>query len=67
VTGDTCPPGDAAALAAVIARHMQDRQAGLRLAAAGGALVRATFSATAMARAYERRYTELTGRTAASQ
>jgi glycosyltransferase involved in cell wall biosynthesis len=67
VTGDTFPPGDAAALAAVIARHMQDRQGGLRLAAAGGALVRATFSATAMARAYERLYTELTGRTAASQ
>lgn len=67
LTGDTFPPGDAAELTAIIARHMQDRGKPLRQAAAGRELVHGTFSATAMARAYERLYGELVGRTVASQ
>jgi glycosyltransferase involved in cell wall biosynthesis len=66
-TGDTFPPGDAAALAAVILRQMTDRREALRLASAGRELVHRSFSASAMARAYEHLYDELTGRAAASQ
>jgi glycosyltransferase involved in cell wall biosynthesis len=67
VTGDTFPPGDARALAAIIRCHARDREEALRRAAAGRALVRERFSASAMARAYEQLYDRLARPTPASQ
>jgi glycogen(starch) synthase len=59
VTGDTFPPGDPAALAAVLRKAIEGKERILRQAAAGGALVRERFSAAAMARAYEALYADL--------
>jgi glycosyltransferase involved in cell wall biosynthesis len=59
LTGDTFPPGDSRTLAECIVRCEQDPEGARRKAAAGRALVRGTFSAEAMARAYERLYRSL--------
>lgn len=62
VTGLAVPPEDPAALAAGIARLLNDGELAGRLARAGRALVAENFSTPAMARKYEKVYLEVSGR-----
>jgi glycosyltransferase involved in cell wall biosynthesis len=61
VSGLTVPPGDPRRLADAIRRIMADKAGAERLVAGGRARVHANHSASAMARAYELLYAELSG------
>lgn len=61
VTGTTVPPEDPSALAAGIARLLDDPTEAGRLAAAARELIKAGFTAESMAKKYERVYLDLAG------
>lgn len=63
-TGLAVPPEDPAALAAAMARLLEEPQLAARLAAAGRKLIEEKFSTAAMAKKYERAYLEAAGRAA---
>lgn len=59
ITGDTFPAGDAAALATVISQAQAHREETQRKAMAGQTLVQESYSARAMAQAYEKLFESL--------